>query len=71
MGNNTNHPHIWEVVDADPSKDRIYAQCTSREKAEEAIQILGKYYKPESEYALRRSCLTLDQVTVDGEKIDL
>jgi hypothetical protein len=61
---------IWEVNGIDDLEGTCFAQCSTKEKAEKAMQILEENGF-ENMLEVRQSCLKLDQISIGGKPIKL
>ena len=61
---------IWEVNGIDDLEDTCFAQCSTKEKAKKAMQILEENGF-ENMLEVRQSCLKLDQISIGGKLIKL
>ena len=65
-----NGMQIWEVNGIDDLEGTCFAQCSSKEKAEKAMQILEKNGF-ENMLIVEQSSLRLDQLSIEDKLIQL
>lgn len=65
-----NRMQIWEVNGIDDLEGTCFAQCSSKEKAEKAMQILEKNGF-EDMLIVEQSSLQLDQLLIEDKLIQL
>lgn len=62
--------NLWEVIGIDDLDNMTFAQCSNKEKAIKARNILEENgFKGSVD--VRKSCLELDVLMINGERIEL
>lgn len=62
--------NLWEVIGIDDLDNMVFAQCSNKEKAIKARNILEENSFKGS-VDVRKSCLELDVLMINGERIEL
>ena len=62
--------YLWEVTGIDDLEGKVFAQCTTKEKAHEAKN-LAEANGFEDMLEVRKSCIPVDAVVIDGEIIQI